>query len=100
METETAQALAPIAKGFITALGDEADLSKQKALDKRAQQNPLMVQVINNAIIRITRSIARTGDMSALIQAAPAIASTSEVPEAKISLAAGEAEESESEEEE
>jgi hypothetical protein len=63
-DTTTAQALAPIAKGFIEALGSDADLGKQKALDKRAQQNPLMASLVEDVINRVTRKIARTGDIS------------------------------------
>jgi len=65
LDLEIAQSLAPIAKGFIESLGPDADLSRQKALDKRAQQNPLVTALVSSVINKVTRSIARSGDMSA-----------------------------------
>jgi len=65
LNAEVAHALAPIAKGFIESLGPEADLSKQKALDKRAQQNPLIASLVASVIDKVTRQIARSGDISA-----------------------------------
>lgn len=69
LDAEVAHSLAPIAKGFIEALGPEADLSKQKALDKRAQQNPLIASLVESVINKVTRTIARTGDVSAFSKA-------------------------------
>lgn len=71
INTDVAASLAPIAKGFIEAMGEGSDLSRQKALDKRANQNPVVVNTINNVIIRIMTSVARTGDMSMITGKAP-----------------------------
>jgi len=65
LDLEIAQSLAPIAKGFIESLGPEADLSRQKALDKRAQQNPLVAALVSSVINKVTRAIARSGDINA-----------------------------------
>jgi len=83
-DTATAQALAPIAKGFIEALGPDADLSRQKALDKRAQQNPLMASLVEEVINRVTRKIARTGDISIFAKKLETAAGNLGVPRAVI----------------
>jgi len=64
IRTEHAEALAPVAKGFIEAMGEEADLYRQKALDKRANQNPLMVAMMEGVLTKIIRNIARSADLS------------------------------------
>lgn len=66
IDTSIAHALAPVAKGFIVSLGTESDLSRQKALDKRAQQNPLIVMTVTSVIDKVIRSARREADFSAL----------------------------------
>jgi len=65
LNAEVAQSLAPIAKGFIESLGPDADLSRQKALDKRAQQNPLIASLVESVINKVVSSIAKSGDINA-----------------------------------
>lgn len=67
LDTEIAQALAPVAVGFIQSLGDEADLSQQKTLNKRAQQNPLMVNLTFGVIRTVLRRIAKSGEIAPAI---------------------------------
>lgn len=50
IDTSYAASLAVLVKGFIQSLGKEADLSKQKALDKYAKQNPVMVKTITKVL--------------------------------------------------
>jgi len=64
LDISIAQSLAPVAKGFITSLGSESDLSKQKALDKRAQQNPIIVMTISAVIDKVMRNTRREADLS------------------------------------
>lgn len=45
-----AEDLAPIAKGIIDAMGSNTALSKQKVLDKHADNNPLIVQAVTAVI--------------------------------------------------
>jgi hypothetical protein len=66
LDIELAATLAPIAKGFIESLGDTADLARQKTLDKRANQNPLMVALVSRIITKVTRAVATSGDFSAI----------------------------------
>lgn len=64
LNAEAAEYLAPIAKGFIEMIGEEADLSRQKALDKRANQNPVMVQLVTAVLTKTAREIAKTADLA------------------------------------
>lgn len=64
LDPNTAYSMAPIAKGFIQSLGDTSDLSKQKTLDKRAQQNPVMVELLAGVINNSMEKIISTGDLS------------------------------------
>jgi hypothetical protein len=66
LNTDVAAALAPIAKGFISSLGEEADLSKQKTLDKRASQNPVVVDTINRIITKVMKKAVSEGDISTM----------------------------------
>jgi len=73
LNTDVAQALSPIAVGFINSLGDEADLSHQKTLNKRAQQNPLMTSLTYGIIRTVMNRIAKSGEMSRAIKPAPTV---------------------------
>jgi hypothetical protein len=64
LNTDIAQSLSPIAVGFIQSLGDEADLSHQKTLNKRAQQNPLMTNLTYGVIRTVMLRISKSGEMS------------------------------------
>lgn len=67
MNTEVAQALAPIAMGFIQSLGDEADLAQQKTLTKRAQQNPLMTSLTYGVIRTVVNRISKSGEIAQVV---------------------------------
>jgi hypothetical protein len=74
LDVTIAHALAPVAKGFIVSLGTESDLSKQRALDKRANQNPLIVMTVTSVIDKVIRSTRRDADFKALQGGQPKIA--------------------------
>lgn len=67
IDTVHAEALAAVAKGYIMALGDTSDLNRQKALDKRAAQNPLMVQVMTSVILKIADRLSNQEDALQII---------------------------------
>lgn len=71
LDTESAYALAPIAKGFIESMPDTADIKKQKSLDKRAGQNPIAVQMISQVIFNIMDKIAASGAIENALPSAP-----------------------------
>jgi hypothetical protein len=66
LDVSIAHSLAPVAKGFIVSLGTDSDLSKQRALDKRASQNPLIVMTVTSVIDKVIRSTRRDADFKAL----------------------------------
>jgi hypothetical protein len=64
LDPSSAYALSPVAKGFLESMSVEADIKKQKALDKRASQNPVAVAMIANVIIGIMDRITTSGDLA------------------------------------
>jgi len=72
LDPNSAYALAPVAKGFLESMDADADIKRQKALDKRANQNPLAVMLISNVIITVMQKIQNEGNI------AKALPSTSE----------------------
>jgi hypothetical protein len=64
LDPTSAYSLAPVAKGFLDSMSVEADIKKQKALDKRASQNPVAVAMIANVIIGIMDRITSSGDLA------------------------------------
>jgi hypothetical protein len=64
LDPAAAYALSPVAKGFLESMSVEADIKKQKALDKRASQNPVAVAMIANVIIGIMDRITTSGDLA------------------------------------
>jgi hypothetical protein len=66
-DTKYAEALASYAKGFITSLGPRSDLSKQRTLDKKANQNPINVTLMSNLIESAADKIIESGDLSSII---------------------------------
>lgn len=66
IDDTNANALAAVAKGFIDSLGSEADMSKQRTLNKVAAQNPAMSALVAGVINSVTRKIARAGDLNAI----------------------------------
>jgi len=64
LDPSSAYALAPVAKGFLESMTGEVDIKKQKALDKRASQNPIAVSMIGNVIINIMERITNSGDLA------------------------------------
>jgi len=71
-----AEALASYAKGFITSLGPRSDLSKQKTLDKKANQNPINVELMSSLIQSMAEKIIEAGDLSSIIPKVPIRAPT------------------------
>jgi hypothetical protein len=103
INVEVASALAPIAKGFINSLGTDADLSKQKTLDKRANQNPVVVDTINKIITKTMKASVAEGDISTMAIRQSATAKSMkriEGPGGKKKEAKGDKEEETDEEEE
>jgi hypothetical protein len=78
LDTSSAAALAPVAKGFIKSMGDRVDMARQKTLDKRADQNPVVVDLVANVIFNIFDKIGASGDISRAI-AAPEAAKSAPV---------------------
>lgn len=64
LDPTSAYALAPVAKGFLESMEGEPDIKKQKALDKRANQNPLAVTLISNVIITVMNKIQNEGNIA------------------------------------
>jgi len=69
LDTSSALALAPIAKGFIKSLGETSDMAKQKTLDKRANQNPVVVQMVENVIYNVMERVEKSGDIQKALPA-------------------------------
>jgi len=72
-DTKYAEALASYAKGFINSLGPRSDLSKQRTLDKKANQNPINVQLMASLIEAAADKIIESGDLSSIIPKTPQI---------------------------
>jgi len=83
INTEAAAALAPIAKGFIDSMGEEADLNRQKTLNKRAGQNPIVVGTIARIVRKVMMAASRDGDIGAMAQRAEESAAASK-PKAEV----------------
>jgi hypothetical protein len=66
INTDVASSLAPVAKGFIDSLGADVDLAKQKTLNKRANQNPVVVSTISKIIRGVMNQAAREGDIDVM----------------------------------
>jgi len=64
LDPTAAYALAPVAKGFLESMEMDADIKRQKALDKRANQNPLAVVLISNVIINVMTRIQNEGNIA------------------------------------
>jgi len=64
LDPSAAYALSPVAKGFLNSMEEEADIKRQKSLDKRANQNPLAVMLIQNVIINVLTKIQNEGDIA------------------------------------
>jgi hypothetical protein len=71
-DTKFAEALASYAKGFIQSLGPRSDLSKQRTLDKKANQNPINVTLMASLIESAADKIIESGDLSSIIPKMPA----------------------------
>jgi hypothetical protein len=69
LDPSSAYALSPVAKGFLESMSVEADIKKQKALDKRANQNPVAVAMICNVILGIMDRIQTSGDLARALPA-------------------------------
>jgi hypothetical protein len=63
LDPTSAYALAPVAKGFLESMEMDADIKRQKALDKRANQNPLAVTLISSVIITVFNKIQNEGNI-------------------------------------
>jgi hypothetical protein len=70
LDPSAAYALSPVAKGFLESMEGEADIKKQKALDKRANQNPLAVTLISNVIMVVLQKIQNEGNIAKALPAA------------------------------
>lgn len=68
-----AEALASYAKGFIDSLGPKSDLSKQKTLNKKANQNPINVELMTSLIHSMAEKIIEAGDLSSIIPKNPVV---------------------------
>jgi len=64
LDPSSAYALAPVAKGFLNSMEEDADIKRQKSLDKRANQNPLAVMLISNVIITVMNKIQNEGNIA------------------------------------
>jgi len=64
LDATAAYALAPVAKGFLMTMPDDTDIKRQKTLDKRANQNPVTVQLITSVIIGVMERIQQIADLA------------------------------------
>jgi len=69
LDPTSAYALAPVAKGFLQSMDEDADIKRQKSLDKRANQNPLAVTLIQNVIITVMNKIQNEGNIAKALPA-------------------------------
>lgn len=74
LDISSAAALAPVAKGFILAMGERSDMWKQKTLDKRSNQNPVVVDLVNGVIVNVMEKIELSGDIARAIDYKPDVA--------------------------
>jgi len=72
IDNSFAAVLAPLAKGFIDVAGEKSDIARQRTLDKRASQNPVMITMVSSVITAILDRVTERGDIASI---APSVTS-------------------------
>jgi len=63
LDPTSAYAMAPVAKGFLEAMDETADIKRQKTLDKRANQNPVAVRLVQEVIAGVLNRVVESSDL-------------------------------------
>jgi len=69
LDPTSAYAMAPVAKGFLESMDETADIKRQKTLDKRASQNPVAVQLVQNVILNVLNRVVESADLARALPA-------------------------------